>query len=97
MKAMTAIAALIAGAFVLAFGSTTQAKVSPLQSQASALGFEDADSRSAAQREADYFRAPQPVNTLPTVESTRIGEQLPPPCRLQHIIFDKARLAQSCR
>ena len=91
MKAMPAIAALVAVAVPLAFGATAQAKVLPLQSQASVMGLDDAYTRSAAQREADYFRAPQPAG------STRIGEQLPPPCRLQHILFEKARLAQSCR
>jgi septal ring-binding cell division protein DamX len=97
MKAILAIVALLAVAVSLAFGATAQAKVSPLQSQAAVMGFNDADSRSAAQREADYFRAPQPVDTPQPVESTRIGEQLLPPCRLQHIVFDKTRLAQSCR
>ncbi|MBI3705686.1 MAG: hypothetical protein HY244_17975 [Rhizobiales bacterium] len=86
MKAMIVIATL------LVFGATAQAKVSPLQSQAVVTASDvTAASQLAAAREADYFRAPQ------AAESTRIGEQFPPPCRLQHILFDKARLAQSCR
>jgi hypothetical protein len=88
MKAMIAIAAL------LAIGATAQAKVSPLQSQAAVLGFDDAYSRSAAQREADYFRTPQAAESA---GSSRADERLIPPCRLQHIVFDKTRLAQSWR
>lgn len=89
MKTVTAIAALVA---LAAFGAMAQAKVSPLQSQASVLGVDDATGRSAAQREADYFRA-----TQQSAQSSRVGERLPPPCRLQHVIFEKARLAESCR
>lgn len=83
MKAMTAIAVL------LALGASAQAKVAPLESQAVVTAFDDSTySRSAAQREADYFRAPQ---------SPLAGEHLLLPCRLQHVVFDKTRLAQSCR
>ncbi len=86
MKAITAIAALVVVAVPLAFGATAQGKVSPLQSQASVMGFDDAYSRSAAQREADYFRAPQPA------ESTRLGEQLPPPAACS-TLFSRRRVS----
>lgn len=82
MKVMTAFAVL------LALGASAQAKVAPLESQAVVTAFDDSTySRSAAQREADYFRAQQSP-----LASERIL-----PCRLQHVIFDKTRLAQSCR
>ena len=41
-----------------------------------------------AMLESDYFRAPRPDNS----DSRR-----PFPCRLQLSVFDKARLATSCR
>ena len=82
MKALTAIAVL------LAFGATAQARVAPLESQAIVTAFGDSIySRSAAQREAEYFRAPQ---------SPTLGERNYP-CRLQLRVFEKTRLAQSCQ
>ena len=85
MKAMTAIAVL------LAFGATAQAKVAPLERAVIATGAGDSAINidpTGAQREADYFHAPQ---------SPLAGERLLLPCRLQHVVFDKTRLAQSCR
>ncbi len=82
MKAMTGIAVL------LALGATAQAKVAPLESQAAVTASDNwVSSRSAEKREADYFRAPQ----------TPLTSELLLPCRLQNVIFDKIRLAQSCR
>ncbi len=85
MKAMTAIAVL------LAFGATAQAKVTPFERAVIAIGSGDstiAIDVAGALREADYFRVPQ---------SPLAGERLLLPCRLQHVVFDKTRLAQSCR
>ncbi len=82
--------ALSAFALVLALGATAQAKVAPFEGSAIAITFRDsaiAIGPAGALLEAEYFRAPQsPIAT------ERIF-----PCRLQHIVFDKARLAQSCR
>jgi hypothetical protein len=85
MKAVTAFAVLLAlGA---PFGASAQAKIAPLASQAVVTASEDlAASRLAAQREAEYFRTPQ----------SPLASELLFPCRLQHVIFDKTRLAQSC-
>jgi hypothetical protein len=83
MKALTAFAVLIA------FGASAQANIAPLESQAVVMALDDSTySRSAAQREADYFRAPQ---------SPLASERILPPCLLQHVIFDKTRLTQSCQ
>ncbi len=79
---------LIVLAVLLAFGATAQARVAPLESQAIVTAFGDSTySRSAAQREAEYFRAPQ---------SPALAEHNYP-CRLPLRIFEKTRLAQSCR
>ena len=89
MKAVTAFAVLLAlGA---AFGATAQAKVAPLESYAAVIASSDwviASRSSASQMESDYFRAPQ---------SPPAAAELLAPCRLQHIVFDKIRLAESCR
>jgi len=80
MKALTAIAVL------LALGVTAQAKVAPLESQAAVTSSDKwVFSRSAETREAEYFRAPQPL------------AERNYPCRLQLRIFEKTRLAQSCQ
>ena len=82
--------AVIAYAVLLALGATAQAKVMPLESYAAVVAFGDwviASRSSTSQMESDYFRAPQsPLTT-----------ELLSPCRLQHVVFDKTRLAQSCR
>ena len=86
MRALTAFAMLLA--LCVPFGATAKAKVAPLESQAVVTAFDDStDSRLAAQREADYFRAPQ--------SSSLVERDYP--CRLQLRIFEKTRLAQSCR
>ena len=84
MKALTAFAML------LALGATAQAKFAPFEGAAIAIASHEmaiAIGPVGALLEADYFRAPQsPIAT------ERIF-----PCRLRHIVFDKTRLAQSCR
>lgn len=92
MKAVTAFAMLLAlcaplGAFL---GATAQAKVAPLESYAAVIAASDwviASRSSASQMESDYFRAPQSPLATERIFS----------CRLQHVVFEKTRLAQSCR
>ena len=89
MKPLSAYAVLFA--FGAAFGSPAQARLAPPEAYSAAIASGDHSGDrvqlSAAQMELDYFRAPQ----LPPA-----SEQLFP-CRLQHVVFEKTRLAQSCR
>ena len=86
MKALTAFAMLLA--LCVTFSASAQARVAPLASQAAVTASDDwVSSRSAETREAEYFRAPQ---------SPALAEHNYP-CRLQLRIFEKTRLAQSCR
>jgi hypothetical protein len=88
MKPLSAFAVLLA--FGAAFGSPVQARLAPPEAYSAAIASGDratASNSSASQMELDYFRAPQ---------SPPASEQLFP-CRLQHVVFEKTRLAQSCR
>jgi hypothetical protein len=84
MKVLTAFAVF------LALGATAQAKPAPIEPQQAASAADDAAmfaGAAGALRESDYFRAPQPP-----LAAGRIF-----PCRLQLRVFEKTRLAQSCR
>jgi hypothetical protein len=79
----------IALALLLALATTAQGKLAPVEPQAAAISLDDwaISSGPATTLEQDYFRAP------PSTFAARRAF----PCRLQLIIFDKTRLAQSCR
>jgi hypothetical protein len=81
---------LIALALLLALGAAAQAKLAPLEPQPVAISPDDlaiSTGVAAATLEQDYFRAPQPADAA--------GRDFL--CRPQLRIFDKTRLAQSCR
>ncbi len=80
----------IALALLLIFGAAAQAKLAPVEPEPAAISIGDlaiATGPAAATLEQDYFRAPQPANASSQVF----------PCRLRLMIFDKTRIAQSCR
>ena len=78
---------VIALALLMALGATAQGKLAPVEPQPAATSLDDfAISTGPAGAERDYFRAP------PATYAARRTF----PCRLQLIIFDKTRLAQSC-
>jgi hypothetical protein len=83
MKGLTAIALLCA------LGSVAAAKPAPVESAGPAIALNDADINigpSGAVQEREYFQAPQAqFNSGGFV------------CRLPMIVFDKTRLALSCR
>ena len=81
IKALTAIA------LFLALGAVALAKQTPVERPSLALVNANSNSDSVgAMRERDYFGAPQsPFNADDF------------PCRLEPLLFDKTRLAQSCR
>ncbi len=86
MRALTAFTMLCALGAPL--GATAQAMIAPFESQTVVMAFNDSTySRSAAQREAKYFRASQ----------SPVAAERNYPCRLQLRIFEKPRLAQSCQ
>ncbi len=77
-------------AAVLAFCAAAQAKVAPQEDAKITIASVEATipaSVAGAIPEADYFRAPPPPG-----DSSRAF-----PCRLQLRMFDKVRMAQSCR
>lgn len=81
----TAIALLL----LFALGAAAQAKLAPVDPQPVAHSADDltiSTGPAGATLEQDYFRAPQPVSA---------GSRRSP-CRLQLLVFDKTRLAQSC-
>ena len=81
IKALTAIA------LFLALGAVALAKQTPVERPSLALVNANSNIGSVgAMRERDYFGAPQsPFNADDF------------PCRLEPLLFDKTRLAQSCR
>ena len=82
--------ALIAVAVILAFGAAAQAKPAPIEAETITMPVDDMaidSGASGTSLEADYFRAPQPP-----IAAGRVF-----PCRLQLRVFEKTRLAQSCR
>jgi hypothetical protein len=91
------IKALTATALLLALGAVALAKQTPVEPPSLALVNADSNIGSVgamrenigsvgAMRERDYFQAPQsPFN----------AEAFP--CRLELVLFNKTRLAQSCR
>ena len=83
MKSLTAIAML------LALGSGAVAKPASVERPRPAFALNDADINigpTGAPQEQEYFQAPQP--------QFNVGGF---PCRLSLIVFDKTRLALSCR
>ena len=80
----------IALALLLALGAAAQAKPAPVEPQPAAISPADLAIRTGADGatfEQDYFREPQPAEA--------VGRAFL--CRPQLPIFDKTRLAQSCR
>jgi hypothetical protein len=80
---------VIALALLLAFGATAQANYAPVDVQRAEIAPDDlaiSTRPAGATLERDYFRAPQPADS--------IGRAFF--CRPQRPIFDKTRLAQSC-
>lgn len=83
MKSLTAIVLLCA------LGTVAAAKPAPVERASPALALSDADiniGSSGAVREREYFQAPQ--------AQFNAGGFV---CRLPLIVFDKTRLASSCR
>jgi hypothetical protein len=82
---------LMVAALLSAFSTVAVAKPTPIErlpdinkNMASAEPMQENTSSIGAMREREYFEPPQsPVNTFP--------------CRLEPVLFDKVRLAQSCR
>lgn len=75
---------------LLALGAIAQAKVAPQEDArtvVAAVELTIASGTAGASPEADYFRAPPSPADI-----NRIF-----PCRLQLRVFDKTRMAQSCR
>jgi len=92
MKNVIAFGLLFAiGAVALiALGAAAQAKLAPVEPPPAAISPDDlaiSTGAAAATFERDYFRAPQPADATGHVFL----------CRPQRLIFDKTRLAQSCR
>jgi len=81
------ITALTAIALFLALGAVALAKQTAVERPSLALVNANSNTGSVgAMRERDYFGAPQsPFNSDDF------------PCRLEPLLFDKTRLAQSCR
>ena len=81
MKAVTATVLLVA------LGAVALAKPIPVERPSLALARADISISlvGATLEERAYFQASQPVNASGF------------PCRLEPVLFDKARLAQSCR
>jgi hypothetical protein len=84
---------LIVTALLLALGAAAVAKPAPVEGSGPALA-NNTDininiDTAPASRERDYFQASQ----MPQLPFTAGGL----PCRLQPSIFDKTRLAQTCR
>jgi hypothetical protein len=85
MRALVALAMLL-----MTLSAAVQAKPAPLNVRPVALSTNDTviDTGPASSKlEADYFRAPQPPYAAGRVF----------PCRLDLHLFDKTRIAQSCR
>jgi hypothetical protein len=83
MKGLAAIVLLFA------LGTVAVAKPTPVERARSAIAFNDADintGQSGPVREREYFQAPQ--------AQFNAGALV---CRLPLIVFDKTRLASSCR
>lgn len=79
----------IALALLFALGTTAQGKLAPVDAQPAAISRDDlaiSSGPAGAMLERDYFRAPP---------ATYAADH-PFLCRLQLVIFDKRRLAQSC-
>ena len=82
---------LMVAALLSAFSTVALAKPTPIErlpdinkNMASAESMQENTSSIGAMREREYFEPPQsPVNAFP--------------CRLEPVLFDKVRLAQSCR
>ena len=82
--------ALITGAVLLALGATAQAKLPPLERQVVAISADASALDSGpfgAMLESHYFSAPQAPYAA--------GRLFP--CRSQLHVFEKTRLAQSCK
>jgi hypothetical protein len=80
---------LIAVALLCALGAVAVAKPVPVESARPAIALNEADINigpSGAVREREYFQAPQ--------AQFNAGSLV---CRLPLIVFDKTRLASSCR
>jgi len=82
---------LMVAALLSAFSTVALAKPTPIErlpdinkNMASAEAMQESTVSIGAMREREYFEPPQPpVNAFP--------------CRLEPVLFDKVRLAQSCR
>ena len=82
---------LMVAALLSAFSTVALAKPTPIErapdinkNMASVEAMQESTVSIGAMREREYFEPPQtPVNAFP--------------CRLEPVLFDKVRLAQSCR
>jgi hypothetical protein len=82
--------ALVTLAMLLALSASAQAKLAPLDVRPVALSTDDTvidTGPASAALESDYFRAPQQPYAAGRVFR----------CRLELRVFDKTRIAQSCR